>query len=395
MTTETLRADAVLANNGCVTPTNATGAPNGTWTGNTGNTNWDCRWSVGDPANELTSGFTTHSAGVLVRREASGGNDPTCSLELWSSGSLVRELVAPTVVSSTTGQTLSATFTTAEAGAGANLEVRTVIVGGGGSPSSRRNAQIDAFTVTVDTSSVAANLVIQDGSHSHTADNLALTQVHALVVADAAHVHTADNLVLSSSTDLDIQDATHAHTAEALTLTQVHVLAIQNATHSHTADGIALTQVHSLAVQDAVHPHVADNLALTQVHQIVVQDSSHAHAADNLELTEGAGEVNLVISEAAHGLVSDNVVLAEVHVLVIGDSLHPHLADALTLTQVHQLAVQDGLHAVASDNLALSHVVPGGDLTKDELKAHLRMIVTKGVEDVHDRGDILSDIEAW
>lgn len=125
-------------------------------------------------------------------------------------------------------------------------------------------------------------LVIQEASHSHTADNLVLTQVHSLVVQEAAHAHSADNINLV--VDLVIAEALHAHAADSLVLTQVHSLVIQEASHAHTADGLTLTQVHQLVVQDAAHSHAVDNLLLAQVHALVVQEASHLHAADNLIL---------------------------------------------------------------------------------------------------------------
>lgn len=39
-------------------------------------------------------------------------------------------------------------------------------------------------------------LTVQAGSHGHTANNVALTQVHALTAANASHLHAADNVVL-------------------------------------------------------------------------------------------------------------------------------------------------------------------------------------------------------
>jgi hypothetical protein len=63
---------------------------------------------------------------------------------------------------------------------------------------------------------VPADLVIQDSTHAHSADNLALTQAHSLEVAEALHTHNADDLgleVVEGATNLGIRDALHAHTA--------------------------------------------------------------------------------------------------------------------------------------------------------------------------------------
>lgn len=222
-------------------------------------------------------------------------------------------------------------------------------------------------------SSVAATLVIQNASHAHSADNLALTQVHSLVVQDASHSHTAQNVVLTQAHSLVVQDASHSHTAENLALTQTYVLAVQNATHSHTAESLTLTQVHSLAVQNAAHGHTADNLTLTQVHSLSIDSASHGHAAENLSLTQvhsltaqGAthahtaenvvleSEGALVIQNAAHGHTSENVSLTQVHQLVVSDSSHAHSAESLTLTQVHQLAIASASHGHSADSLTLT-----------------------------------------
>lgn len=207
----------------------------------------------------------------------------------------------------------------------------------------------------------ATNLVIQDATHSHAADNLALTQVHNLVVADALHAHTADNLALTISTSLAIQEALHGHTADNVALTQVHILAIADALHAHAADNLALTQVHILAIQEALHAHATDGLTLTQVHNLAIQEALHAQAADNVVLgTTSAAD--LVIQDALHGHTADGLTLTQAHQLSIADAIHSQVADPLVLTQVHNLVIQDALHAHLGDNVALSvPAAPGGE----------------------------------
>jgi len=198
-------------------------------------------------------------------------------------------------------------------------------------------------------------LAIQDATHGHAADNLALTQHNILAVQDASHGHTADSPTLGVG--LVVQDATHGHTADNLGLTQHHVLAIQDAAHGHAADNLALTQHNVLAIQDAAHGHAADNLALTQHNVLAVADALHAHAADNLTLTahDPGGPVALVIQDAAHAHAADSLVLGVG--LVIADASHGHAADNLALTQHNILAIADALHEHTADNLGLS--LPG------------------------------------
>lgn len=148
-----------------------------------------------------------------------------------------------------------------------------------------------AVTLALKAAPAPVDLVVQEASHAHAADNLALTQVHALTVQEAAHAHAADNLALTQVHQLVVQEALHTHAADNVVLEAGTNLVVADALHSHTADNLALTQVHELVVQEASHAHSADNLVLTQVHQLVIQDSLHSHLADNLVLTAVAGAI--------------------------------------------------------------------------------------------------------
>lgn len=207
------------------------------------------------------------------------------------------------------------------------------------------------------TAAAGTDLVIADGGHGHTADSLALTQVHELVVNDAGHGHTADTQALTQVHNLAVQDALHGHTADNVVVTEEGGeanLVIADGAHGHTADNVALTQVHELAVQDAAHAHSADNLALTQVHNLAVGDGAHGHTADNVVLTQAHG---LVVADALHGHTADNLILTVGGAtLEIPDAVHAHTADGLILTQVHELQVAEAVHAHAADELVLSQV---------------------------------------
>lgn len=65
------------------------------------------------------------------------------------------------------------------------------------SGSGNKNATIDANGASYVDAPAATDLVIQSGSHAHSAENLALTQVHVLTIQDASHSHTAENVVLA------------------------------------------------------------------------------------------------------------------------------------------------------------------------------------------------------
>lgn len=49
-------------------------------------------------------------------------------------------------------------------------------------------------------------LVVQDSTHAHTTDAIALTQVHSLAVQDSTHGHTADNLVIEVVAGVTVGD---------------------------------------------------------------------------------------------------------------------------------------------------------------------------------------------
>ncbi len=219
------------------------------------------------------------------------------------------------------------------------------------------------------------NLVIQNAAHSHSAGNVALTQVHSLAVQAAAHGHTAANVALTQLHVLVIQNASHGHTAANVVLVPVITLAIANAAHAHSAGSLALTQVHQLAVQGATHSHSAANVALTQVHVLTIQAASHTHSAANVVL-EAAGILviqnashshtaanvaltqvhQLTVASASHGHTAANVVLSTETYLAIANGAHAHTAGGVTLTQVHQLAVQAGTHGHSAANVGLTQV---------------------------------------
>lgn len=195
------------------------------------------------------------------------------------------------------------------------------------------------------------SLVIQDAAHAHTADNLALTQVHALAINDASHGHAADNIGLTQDHQLTIQEALHSHSAENITLSTAIDLLINAAAHSHIADNIALTQDHQLVIQESNHAHAADNIALTQLHVLFIDEALHSHLADQCDVTTATA---LVIADALHTHVADNLLITQAHQLAIANALHAHVSDNITLTQNHILIINNALHAHISDILTLS-----------------------------------------
>jgi hypothetical protein len=193
-------------------------------------------------------------------------------------------------------------------------------------------------------------LVIADGTHAITSDNIAVTQAHTLTVAGASHASSSDNVVLVQVHTLAVADSAHALTSDALVFTQLHNLSVADAAHALTSDTPNLMQAHSLTVNDASSAITSDNIALTQVHALSIDDSSHVLASDNVVLNASQF---LIIADSSHALTSDNIILTQIHNLSVDDSTHTTTSGESALTQVHNLTVADSDHALTSGTPAL------------------------------------------
>ena len=202
----------------------------------------------------------------------------------------------------------------------------------------------------VDTINLGVGLVIQDVSHAHTSESPDLIQAYLLAVQDSTHTHTADNIALIQAYLLAVQDASHSHSADNLDLIQAYLLAVADAAHAHTADNVTLSLAALLEVQDVSHAHGADNVDLLQAYLLNVADASHAHAADNPDLLQA---FILTVADASHSHTADNVTLSLVTLLEVQDAVHIHTADNPDLIQAHLLAVADALHTHTADNIDL------------------------------------------
>lgn len=150
MAIENLYADGVVANNGCTSPTNAQGSADGTWTGNTSADNWDCRWSIADPAGPLTPS-ATQTINVTIRKsDGGGGRDPDYTVDLYQGGSLVASLASGTLTTDTA--TVGGTFTDSDISDGSAVEILVSASGSGGPPNDRRTIQVDAIEWVADAS---------------------------------------------------------------------------------------------------------------------------------------------------------------------------------------------------------------------------------------------------
>lgn len=155
MATEILYATGSPVSTGnCPNPSNAHGAVNQIWAGPTvTNSDWTHRWSMGDPVNPLTT--NTQSINIQARKNGTGGNDPTLTVNLYDNGTLVRQLGSFTITATgNPGQTVNVTFAGNEVSSGANVEIELVSSHGGGGPSGRYEVQVDAMTWSADTAAV-------------------------------------------------------------------------------------------------------------------------------------------------------------------------------------------------------------------------------------------------
>lgn len=141
---ETLYATSNIANNGCTNPNNANGANDAVLTGNTGASTWDARWAIGNPSNALSG---TQNGVVYWQKDASGGNNPTATLELWENGSLVSTLLNGVTISDATFSS-AFSFSAGSITNKDNVEIRIAVTASGGSPTTRRTVQVDAIAVT-------------------------------------------------------------------------------------------------------------------------------------------------------------------------------------------------------------------------------------------------------
>jgi hypothetical protein len=137
------------------------------------------------------------------------------------------------------------------------------------------------MTIAIAPSSGAITLVVQDATHSHSAETPALVQHHVLIANEAAHAQAAEVASLTQVHNLVVQETAHAHIAEQATLLQASALAVDDATHSQSAESPALTQVHVLAADESSHSQSADAPPLLQVHNIIVADAAHSLSSDN------------------------------------------------------------------------------------------------------------------
>lgn len=145
-------------------------------------------------------------------------------------------------------------------------------------------------------------ITVQDASHSHTVDNIALIQQHVIVVNDTTHSLTSDILDLIEHKTLVIASANHSLTSDIISLIQQHTIVISDSLHGLTSDSIILLQQHTLAVADSTHSHIVDgNLVLDQ-HLLLNQPDPGVFSVTSPEIWVVQNNI-LVIDNTMHMLV--------------------------------------------------------------------------------------------
>lgn len=191
-------------------------------------------------------------------------------------------------------------------------------------------------------------LVVNNTTHSHTANGVTVTQVHTLAISNASHAHTAESPAITQTHALAVANAIHGHTADSPAMTQTYILAAQNALHSLTSDNIALVTGYVAAAQDATHSLTSDQIALSQAQTLVVNDTSHALSSDNLVIVEAK---TLIVSDSSHDHSVDSIDIIQDHKIVIANNSHSVTSDSPVIIQSNLLALGNATHSVSSGNI--------------------------------------------
>lgn len=202
---------------------------------------------------------------------------------------------------------------------------------------------VEGFVIDFTASGETA-LVVADNSHGQSSDGLTFTQAHTIAISAADHSHSVNNLVLS----------------------QVHNLAITEGAHDVESDNLSLDVSVQLAIEDTAHAHASENLVIAQIHDLSLSEASHGQAADNLLLIQN---YNLGVAESVHSQVADNLTLELPGGLNPFGAAHNHAVDNISLSQLHNLIVANSTHGLVADNIDFSFAPEV--LERNKLTAHI------------------------
>lgn len=192
MAVETLYATSHLSGT-VTTPANALGAPDATWTTDTGATNWTSRFAMGDPTGSLANG--THTITVRARKISGQTGTPVInSIALYENGTSFATITSGSTNITTTSQDVAPTFDSSIlAGRDlTNIEVEIVTTSAGGSPGARTPVQIDSITWSGDFTALniisgveSVAISVADTSSVVITNQVSATDTAAITVSDS------------------------------------------------------------------------------------------------------------------------------------------------------------------------------------------------------------------
>jgi hypothetical protein len=305
MATEVLYATSHITG-GFSNPDNAVGNTPSTWAGDINvNVSATSRWAIGDSVDPLTPAFTTHTIAVVMRKGGNSGN-PTAVVRLFEDGTLVKTLASATITS-TTGQTLSGTFTTAEIGDRNNIEVEVAVTGAAGGGSVRNSAQVSHFVATLDTTEAAepVDIAPNNSAHSQTVTEPTVTVTAVAVPANSVHGHTATQPSVTPTAVVAVENSLHVQVAGQPTVTVTAQVTVASSLHAQTVTEPTVGTIAPVLPFDALHGHTATSPTITATTVVVPEFGLHGQSASEPEVE--AVLLEAVVFDPANGAHSQTV----------------------------------------------------------------------------------------
>lgn len=190
-------------------------APNNDWlTANASNST--LRASFATPQPTLNTGAGLQTFRVYVRKNATGGGDPTVDIHLYENGTDLGVILADTLVTSATGQWVTATWSTTSltAGDGSNVEIFCDGTKGGGGPNERR-VEFDSIEWITDFTPNAYTLDAASGSYAVTGSAAEFVDHKVLPAAAGSYTYTGSDATLGKGVPLSAEAGSYSITGSA------------------------------------------------------------------------------------------------------------------------------------------------------------------------------------
>lgn len=366
------------------------------YTGDNSAGTWEGLLSTGvDPlvstGHIIRLGAAVIDGGVL---SAGGGNDGLFQFYLYQGTTLIKTIFDGSITDDGAVVGFAQTLTVTEANSitdYSDLRIRCVFpASGGGSPAIRRGGGIVWAELELPNAAPPSEVLVPQGStHNHTSDNVAVGSKYSIGAQGSSHSHTAEVVVLVlPHFDIVVNDSTHSQTADGVGISVSYIVTINSATHPHKVDNVVISSKHSLVVNGSSHAHTSENIVLSNSVNLVPEGSSHSHTTENTVLSHkyalavnGSSHnhraesivlqlgLTLLVNDSAHQHNADSVIVTTKYSLSVNGSSHPHKAEnvLLELPGVVALTVQGSSHSHASENLVLSSKYELGFLQSEEV----------------------------